>query len=176
MNKYVKIVVLSTLAEPKSLVKIGQVWFHNKGRLYQPEIKKEIDNAVKERLLVITDNGYYANLPVLFENIFDDTYTENEKRQIKKGHNEFYIKLGNHTRKIFLNFEAIKAITKLDFTKAQALDLDVLFELPFHINYLEGLEGLALGCTLEMTRLQTYYRVIKSLQIKHQFFFSGDSK
>ena len=55
-DKYAKIVILSTLAEPKTLVDISTTWFKNKGRLYQPPIMKEIQKAAYEQQLAVEHN------------------------------------------------------------------------------------------------------------------------
>ena len=51
LEKYTKVVLLSTLAERKTLVDMSTTWFNNKGRLYQPIIIKEIKKAVTSDLL-----------------------------------------------------------------------------------------------------------------------------
>ena len=87
LGKYATIVILSTLAEPKTLVEISTLWFNNKGRLYQPANMKEIKDAVKKKWLVHDGKHYRANMEKLLISILKDiTLGENNKliEQYKK--------------------------------------------------------------------------------------------
>ncbi len=71
VGKYAKVVVLSTLAETKSLVDISTEWFGNKGRLYQQANIDEIREAVKSGWLIQeSKKSYKANTEKEIDKLF----------------------------------------------------------------------------------------------------------
>lgn len=170
LNKYVKIVLLSTLEEPKSLVDVSTTWFQNKGRLYQPPIFKEIKKAVNSKLLVQEKKVYCVNMEKLLGILLSDLSLGEEQKIIQryKGYlKSFYVSLGDYTRKTYLNFEIIKELTKLDQTKAAELDLKLLIQLPFLLRFLEYKDKDIANVVIQLMGLESYVKLVEKLEIKN---------
>src|SRR3989344_8969225 len=101
LGKYAKVVVLSTLAETKSLVDISTVWFHNKGRLYQQANIEEIREAVNNGWLIQeSKKSYKANTEKIVNDVLVDLSVSDDSKlskQYSAWMNEFYGKLGVYT-------------------------------------------------------------------------------
>jgi hypothetical protein len=170
LGKYATIVILSTLAEPKTLVEISTLWFNNKGRLYQPANMKEIKDAVKKKWLVHDGKHYRANMEKLLISILKDiTLGENNKliEQYKKGLQHFYIEIGDYTQKVYLNIEIIKALTNLDHRKVGDLDLTLLIQLPFFLRYLEKKDDALVNIIIQVLKFEPYVETIENLEIQY---------
>ncbi len=167
-NKYVKIVMLSTLAEPKTLVDISVDWFQNKGRLYQPIIMKEIKKAVKEGIITQEGKFYRVDFSKLLNDLAihlgeDDKLSRKYNEELKN----FYLKLGDYTQKVYLNYEIIKVLTKKDQNKAEELDLSLLIQLPFLLRYMENKDKDLANILIQVMNLEEYVKTIEKLEIQY---------
>ena len=163
MNKYVKLVILSTFENSKSLSEIGTFWFKNKGRLYQPCIIKEINKAVKDRLLLKGNRGYRPNIDFIVDLVLEDIKicqdtdsTMNYKRHLKIFYNWFRMDVG----RIYLNFKIIDELSKGDWKKAINMDLTYLFQLPFLLRFLEYKDSNLACIIVNLLGLKKYVRLI----------------
>ncbi len=169
LNKYVKIVILSTFEEPNKLIDISETWFNNKARLYQTKIIKEIEKAVEEKILLKDGKFYEPNMPKLLDlvieeiNLGDDKIAEDYKCQLK----QFYLKFGDFTRKTYLNFEVIKEFTKLSYRKAEQLDLKLLIQLPILLRLLEEKDKNTEIAFIRLMSLENYVKVIQKLETQN---------
>ena len=170
-DKYTKIVVISTLAEPKTLVDTSIMWFNNKGRLYQPIIMKGVRKAVQDKWLEIQDKKYYnANVPKLVKSILDEISMGDDHKlaqAYKEELKHFYISLGEYTQKVYLNFEVIKVLTKMDQQKAEELDLALLIQLPFFLRFMEYKNKELTNIFIQVMGLEEYVKVIEKLEIQY---------
>lgn len=180
MNKYVKLVVLSTLDEPMSLSEIGNAWFKNKGRLYQPRIIKEINRAVDDGLLIQKGKKYLTNLKLLLDTLIDESYGKSEDERIKKFREtlkQYYIQYGGFTRRVYLNFDLIKSITKLDWRNASTLDILQVFELPLYIEKHIEKDKESLLDSLKIMRLVDCFLLLYKFKKEYGFLdFGGEFK
>lgn len=171
LEKYAKIVIISTLAEPKTLVEISTIWFNNKGRLYQPIIFKEIKKAIDSNLITQQNKKYYlTNMPKLIQSLIEEiSLGESDKltKQYKEELKNFYLNLGEYTQKVYLNFEIIKALTKLDHKKAADLDLTILLQLPFLLRFIEYKNKDLANIFIQIMNLEEYVKVIEKLEIQY---------
>jgi len=168
MGKYEKIVALSTLAEAKSIVDISVTWFGNKGRLYQPAIRQEIEESIKKgNLIKIDDVKVKANTGKIIKealselNLGDGTKLTAEYRKLLT---YFYINLAGFTQPVYLGFETIKSITKLDQHRADNLDIKLLLQLPFLFRYLEIVSKPTANIVIQILDLEEYESVIEKLE------------
>lgn len=167
-NKYVKIVILSTLAEPKTLVDISVDWFQNKGRLYQPIIMKEIKKAVKEGIITQEGKFYRVNFSKLLSDLSihlgeDDKLWRKYNEELKN----FYLKLGDYTQKVYLNYEIIKVLTKKDQNKAEELDISLLIQLPFLLRYMENKDKDLANILIQVMNLEEYVKKVEDFEMQH---------
>ncbi|RLE38010.1 hypothetical protein DRJ17_05280 [Candidatus Woesearchaeota archaeon] len=170
LDKYVKIVILSTLEKPKTLVEISTTWFKNKGRLYQPQIIKEIKKAVESGLLIQDKKFYEPNIPKLFDLLLADLSLGEQKKIVEEYKNrlkQFYVNLGDYTRKTYLNFEIIKVFTNLDQRKAAELDLKLLIQLPLLLRFLEYKDKDTANILIQIMSLENYVKLIEKLEIQN---------
>jgi len=170
LGKYAKIVLLSTLAGPKTLVEISTLWFNNKGRLYQPVNMKEIKDAVKKKWLIHNGKYYHANIEKLLTAILKEiTLGEDHKliEKYKKGLRYFYVTLGDYTQKVYLDLEVIKAFTNLDHKKVNDLDLTLLIQLPFFLRYLEKKDKALVNIIIQILKFESYVETIENLEIQY---------
>ena len=169
-NKYVKIVILSTLAEKKTLVDISTTWFQNKGRLYQPLIMKEIKKAVKQNILIHDKKYYKVNLPKLLDSLTDSIHLgENNKlsKEYKEELKNFYTNLGEYTQKVYLNYKLVEILTKMDKQKAEDLDLSLLIQLPFLLRYMENKDKDLANLIIQVLNLEEYVKEVEDLEIEY---------
>jgi hypothetical protein len=170
LNKYAKIVLLSTLEEPKTLFEISNIWFQNQGRLYQPIIKKEIEKAVKQKLLIKNKKLYHANIPKLIDLILQEVKKDPELiQEYKKELKKFYIQLGAYTRKVYFNFEIIQALTELKQTKASELNIKRLIELPFFLRLIRQKDKDTAIMWIQISELEDYVKLVDKLEIKYYY-------
>ncbi|MFH1669133.1 MAG: hypothetical protein ABIA62_04355 [Candidatus Woesearchaeota archaeon] len=168
LDKYAKIAILSTLDEQKTLVDISTTWFDNKGRLYQPIIIKEI-----KKCSYLKQQGkkfYQADMKKLIENIVGEiSLGENHKlaQQYQKELKNFYLTLGDYTQKVYLNFEVIKLLTKMDWQKAAELDMKLLIQLPFILRFMEYQNKEMANIFIQVMDLEEYVKLIEKLEIQY---------
>ncbi len=171
LEKYTKVVLLSTLAERKTLVDMSTTWFNNKGRLYQPIIIKEIKKAVTSDLLKQKDKKFYrANIPLFLNFITDVMKLEGSSGIAKKYKKElkyFYDDLGEYTQKVYFNFEVIKVLTKLDLKKTEEFDPALLVQLPFILRYLEYNDKPFVNILVQLMGLEEYVELIHKLERRY---------
>ncbi len=167
MDKYAKIVLLSTLAEPKTLVDISIAWFQNKGRLYQPQNTKAIQELIKQGLLIQDGKIYQANVEKLLDYLLEDSEKDKIFKQYKEWLKYFYNHLKDYTRKVYLNFEVIKALTKLDHDKIPDFDLRLLIQLPFLLRFIEQTNKTIANLLIQAMKLEDYVKTIEKLEIQH---------
>jgi len=170
IDKYSKIVILSTITEQKTLVDISTTWFQNKGRLYQPVILSEIKKAVKDGWLVQDKKFYQANTKTLIESLVDGiSLGESHKlaQEYKQELKRFYLGLGDYTQNVYLNFELIKLLTKLDWQKAAELDLKLLIQLPFILRFMEYKSKELANIFIQVMGLEEYVKTIEKLEIQY---------
>jgi hypothetical protein len=168
-DKYAKVVILSTLAEPKKLLEISIDWFNNSGRLYQPTIIKEVKQAVKDKWLIEEKKGLYrANVKKLLESFLSDLQGEAKAlKNYKEKMRYFYFTLGDFTQKVYLNYDVIKVLTKLDQNNVHAFDIKQLFQLPLLIRYLEK-QGKQTPEVFAWTLdLEEYLETIGNLEVQY---------
>lgn len=166
MDKYAKIVILSTLAEPKTLVDVSFLWFQNKGRLYQPANTKAIHEAMEAGLLKQKGKLYRANIEKLLQQIM---LGEDDKlaRKYREALQRFYVRLGAYTQHVYLNDEVIKVLTKFGHQKADELDISLLFQLPFILRYLEYKDKETANILIQMLHLEEYVKTIEKQEIQY---------
>ncbi len=166
MDKYAKIVVLSTLAEQKTLVDVSFLWFQNKGRLYQPVNTKAIQKAVEAGLLKQKGKLYCANIEKLLQQVM---LGEDDKlaRKYKEALQRFYVRLGVYTQQVYLNDAIIKVLTKFEHQKADELDISLLFQLPFILRYLEYKDKETANIVIQMLHLEEYVKIIEKQEIQY---------
>jgi len=170
MEKYTKIIVLSTFEEPKTLSDIGKIWFQNKGRLYQAHVMKEIKEAVDNKILIKKDQLYQVNMQKLIPEIINEiSLGENEEVLVQYKHDlkDFYITLGDYTQRVYLNFEIIKSLTKLRYQKAVELDLRFLFQIPFFLRVMEQQNKELTNFLIQLFDLEEYVKTIEKLEIQY---------
>ncbi|MFC1774949.1 hypothetical protein ACFLZN_01390 [Nanoarchaeota archaeon] len=171
LGKYAKIVILSTLAESRSLVDISTTWFNNKGRLYQSVILNEIKKACQKKWLIQEGKkSYRADIPKLTEQLIgkmglgeNNKITKKYLELVKK----FYLNLGEYTQKVYLNFDVIKALTGLDQNKAEEIDLALLFQLPFLLRYMELQNKDLTNIFIQVMKLEEYVKTVEKLEIQY---------
>ncbi len=177
-KKYVKLVVLSTLAEPRALADISKEWFGNTGRLFQPQILKEITTAEKSGLFTLKKRVYEANI---------DKFLEIELQKIKLGESSvakkyhdylrfFYTKLGFFTRKVYLNPAVIKELTLGDRRKAEELDFGLLLQLPFILQYLKNKDEDLANIMVQVMGLEKYVKVVEKLEWKYYYLLKEEKR
>lgn len=166
MDKYAKIVVLSTLAEQKTLVDVSFLWFQNKGRLYQPANTKAIQQAVEAGLLKQKGKFYRANTEKLLQSVM---LGEDDKlaRKYKEALQRFYVRLGAYTQQVYLNDAVIKVLTKFEHQKADEFDISLLFQLPFILRYLEYKDKETANLVIQMLHLEEYLKIIEKQEIQY---------
>ena len=170
-GKYAKIVILSTLAEQKTLVDISTTWFKNKGRLYQPIIIKEIQKAVGNNWLTQENKKFYrANIQKLLTSLINEI-SLGESHKLAQAYKEelkhFYLTLGEYTQKVYLNFEVIKVLTKLDQRTAAELDLKLLVQLPFFLRFMEYKNKELANILIQVMGLEDYVKMIEKLEMQY---------
>lgn len=167
-NKYVKIVILSTLEQPKKLIEISKTWFNNNGRLYHPLIIKEIDKAVEDKILVKNGKFYEPNMAKLLDLMLEmDSGDDKAVREYKSTLKHFYINFGDFIKKTYLSFEAIKLLTKLDQKKAEELDLKLMLQLPILLRFLkDNAKGVA-NAIIQLMGLEDYAKLIRKLEFQN---------
>ncbi len=171
LNKYVKIVILSTLEEPKSLSDISMTWFNNRARLYYPPTKKEIEKAVKDGLLTKNKKLYGPNMPRLLNllleemNFGEEELAEGYKLDLKV----FYLAHEEYIRKTYFNFEVIKQFTKLDYRKANELSVKLLLQLPILLRVLEEKDEDTANMVIQTMDLEEYVMLIQKLEIQNYY-------
>ncbi len=166
MDKYAKIVVLSTLAEPKTLVDVSFLWFKNKGRLYQPANTKAIQKAVGAGFLKQNGKLYHANIERLLQQVM---FGDDDKlaRKYREALQRFYVRLGVYTQKVYLNDDVIRVLTRYDHQKADELDISLLFQLPFILRYLEYKDKETANIVIQMLHLEEYVKTIEKQEIQY---------
>jgi len=173
MNKYVKIVVLSTLAEPKTLSEIGNIWFNHRGVFYQPRIKNEIRKAIVDGILIRKKTKFYqANTEKLFPELIKEINLGDDKVSLDEYQGElnyFLVTLGKYTNKVYFNFEAIKSLTNLDQQKVVNLDLKFLLQLPLLLRFMDQKHPETTNNLIQILNLENYVRLISKQEIE---FFS----
>ena len=179
MNKYAKIVLLSTLGEPKTLVDISTTWFQNKGRLYQPPIMNEIKKAVQQKILIQEGKFYSANIPKLLEMVFKDINMGEQNKlfqEYKQELSHFYTVLGDYTKKCYLNFEIIKCLTGLNQNKAEEIDLRLVIQLPFLLRIIEYKDKDLANVVIQVMGLEEYVKLVEKLEIQHYHILKVNNK
>ena len=178
LDKYVKIVLLSTLAEQNTLADISITWFKNKGRLYQPIIIREIRKAVNSGLLGQQDKRFYrADISKFIELIINLVKLGDDSKIAKKYESEvkyFYLKLGNYTQKVYLNFEVIKVLTKLNLKKTEEFDPALLIQLPFILRYLEDKDPYFVNTLIQLMGLEEYVKLIYKLERRYMYILEEE--
>lgn len=167
MDKYAKIVLISTLSEPKTLVEISTTWFANKGRLYQPQNTQAIQELIKQGLLIQEGKNYHANVEKLLDYLLENSENDKTFKEYKEWLKYFYNNLKEYTRKVYLNFEVIKALTKLDYDKVLDFDLKLLLQLPFLLRFVEQTNKGIANLLIQAMKLEEYVKVIEKLEIQH---------
>ena len=173
IGKYAKIVLLSTLGEPKSLVEISTKWFDNKGRLYQPAILKEIKEAQKEGWLIEKGKTFEANMEKVVEYLVSDI-KDNSKvvSNYIKWIKSFYLELGAFTRKVYVIFRIIELLTELDHKKAEQLDLRFLMKLPFFLRLVEKRDKELLSVFIHLMSLEEYVNYVEKFELQYLHILS----
>ena len=169
-RKYAKIVLYSTLAEQRTLVGISIDWFQNKGRLYQPFIMKEIRTALKDRVLIQKKKFYRANTHMFILYALEQICLGEDNALIKEYRKileRFYFEMGEYTQKVYLNFEIIKLLTKMDMKKADNLNIPFLVQLPFFLRYIEHKDKELANIFIQIMSLEEYVKTIEKLEIQY---------
>ena len=169
-KKYTKIVLYSTLAEQRTLVGLSIDWFQNKGRLYQPPIMKEIRTAVKDKMLIQKKKFYRANTHVFIIYVLEQICLGEDNvlmKEYRKLLELFYLEMGEYTQKVYLNFEVIKILTKMDMQKADNLNIMFLVQLPFFLRYIENKDKEFANVFIQIMDLEEYVKTIEKLEIQH---------
>lgn len=177
LNQYVKIVVISTLAEKKTLSDISTTWFKNKGRLYQPAISKEIKKAVEKELLIQDKKSYKANLKkvieILFSNLGDK---QKEFQKYKTKLINFYENIKDYSKLTYLNFSIIEELTKFDLKKTSELDIRYLLLLPFLLRYIELKDKTLENIIIQILKLENYIKTIEKLEIQNYHILKSNKE
>ncbi|MAG73329.1 hypothetical protein CL620_03375 [archaeon] len=171
-ESYLKVVLLSTLTEAKPLHRISEEWFNSKATLFQPHIYKEIKKLVEKKMIVLEKRRYKATDKYLKMQIASILLSEKTQlfNKYKKQLEHFYISLGEYTHQVYLNFDVIKLMTKLD--RHQAFDLDVgwLLQLPFILRYLEEKEDSGMFSNfVRIMKLGEYIKLIRKLELRYAY-------
>jgi len=181
LNEYEKIVILSTLAEPRTLHDISKAWYGHKTRLYNETVRDKLNEAVKRGTLIKEGkNVYRANTPIVLTRIIDEIGLGEERRLVKEYRDRlkyFYINLGSYTQKVYLSFDIIKALTRLphkqkekelDVHKGLDLDLRLLLQLPFLLRYVEKTNSAIANLFIQLLTLEDYEHIIESLEFQNR--------
>ncbi len=173
IGKYEKIVILSTLAEPKSLVDISLAWFGNKGRLYQNAIRKEIEQSIKKgHLIRVGKTKIKANTHFFIRQTLRNlSFRDEASRRYLDLLSFFYSNLGQYTQKVYLNFEVIKMLAsesgRLNYHKGNDIDLGFLLQLPFVLRVLERKKHEPANYIMRVFQLGKYKIVTGKLELQH---------
>tara|TARA_Y100000310_G_scaffold78020_1_gene74603 strand:- start:13509 stop:14165 length:657 start_codon:yes stop_codon:yes gene_type:complete len=173
-KKYVKLVLLSTLAEPKALAEVSADWFGNSGRLFQPQILKEITKAEKEGILTLEKKRVYrTNIKRLLTtiNVSDEVSIGKKYNQELKN---FYLNLGEYTQKVYLNNQLVKVLTKSDIQKAITLDISLLLQLPFLLRYLEDKDFHFYPVFVKLMELEEYVEMLHKLEKRYIYILEEE--
>jgi len=168
LGKYEKIVILSTLAEPRSIVDISLEWFGNKGRLYQPAIRKEIEKSIKNgNIQKVGKKKVKANTERFIKRALGEISIGEESKltaQYRELLEYFYSNLKGFTHHVYLGFATIKALTQLDQHRADDLDFKLLLQLPFLLRYLENVNKSMANILIQILSLEEYEKAIEKLE------------
>jgi len=179
-KKYVKIVILSTLAEPNSSINLSKEWFNNSGRLYQGPVLAEIKKAVASKLLIQEKKKYYRTDVAKFLDYETKMITlGGSSKLVKEYQNElkhFYLDLGEFTQKVYLNHEVIKVLTKLDLQKLVELNPALLIQLPFILRYLEIKDESFANLLVQIMGLEEYVELIYKLERKYHYLLEDNKQ
>ncbi len=121
-------------------------------------------------MITQTDKQCQAGFNKIISGILEEiTIGTDDKtiKQYKEWIKYFYINLGEYTRKVYLNFEVIKSLTKLDQDKAEQLDLKLLIQLPFILRYIEKENKTLLNIIIQVLDLEEYVKTIEKLEIQN---------
>lgn len=181
LGEYEKIVILSTLAEPRTLHDIGKAWYGHKTRLYHKTARKKLDEAVKRGTLIREGKLVYrANTPKIIGALLKEIGLGEEHNVLKEYRDRlrfFYLNLGEYTQKVYLGFEVIKALTqeensgtkkRLSVHKGTDLDLGLLLQLPFLLRYIERKNPLIANVLIQALKLEAYEQVIDAVEFHHR--------
>jgi len=174
LGKYEKIVVISTLAEPKSIVDISMTWFGNKGRLYQPAIRKEIENSIKKgNLIRVGKKQVKANTERFIKDALEEVTLGEESKlvnQYREWLRQFYVNLGEYTQKVYLNFEIILNLVqeneRLNVHKGTDLDLTLVLQLPFLLRYMDKRSPVIGNLVIQLLKLELYELTVQKLEFQ----------
>jgi hypothetical protein len=166
IDKYAKIMILSTLAESRAIVDVSFLWFKNKGRLYQPANVKAIQSVVKDGYLTQDGKFYQANIEKLLQQVM---LSEDHKlaKKYRDALQRFYTKLGAYTQRVYLNDEVIKVLTNFEHQKADALDMGLVFQLPFILRYLEYKDKETANLIIQVLHLEEYVKLLEKQEIQY---------
>jgi len=170
INKYVKLVVLSTLEKPRTAVEIGTMWYNSKGRLYKPSVAKEIKKAVDEGLLTQKDNLLSANIPKVLDAILSDLSIGEETKIIQKYRKQlkyFYTHFGDYVKKVYLSLKAVQALTKSNYRIATEMELRLLFQLPFLLRLIEREGKDVTNIFIQVMNLTDYVKTVEKLEVSN---------
>jgi hypothetical protein len=177
-NQYVKIILISTLGEPKRLTEISTEWFNNKARLYQPDIMKYIKKAVDDELLIQNDKYYHANIKKVIELMFENfQFGEEEKvfLEYKQKLIFYYTQLSDYTRKTYLHFDIIKDLTKMNLKNIDDFDIKTIILMPFILRCFEQKDKNITNILIQFMNLEEYVKLIEKLELEN-YSILKDSK
>lgn len=175
LNEYEKIVILSTLAQPMSLHDISKAWYGHKTRLYHFTARRKLDEAVKRGTLVKEGkNEYRANTPLLLKKLVEEIGLGEEPKVLKEYRallSYMYGSLGSFSHKAYLSFEAIQSLAKhsgkLSVHKGLDLDLKLVLQLPFILEWMEHENSTLKNLLVQLLNLEEYEKTIGKLELQY---------
>lgn len=119
-----------------------------------------IDTEIPGSCTYISSDGGIHELAIL---------TKEEIKIVVKAKEDgrFNLTLGDYTQKVYLNFEVIKMLTKMDWQKAAELDIKLLIQLPFILRFMEYQNKEMANIFIQVMDLKEYVKLIEKLEIQH---------
>ncbi|MBI2559249.1 hypothetical protein HYW20_08055 [Candidatus Woesearchaeota archaeon] len=169
-----KIVILSTLNKPRSLSEISKKWYGNRSRFYLDRYVKQINEAVKNGLLIREDEKYKAKFESILKEVANSIKIRFNNKQSKQ-HSEkyiqkidyFYTNLKEFTVECYLDLEVIMAVVNNNPQKALDQELEFYFILPFLMRYIEWKDKSIFHLFLKEWNLEYYNKLTILLERKN---------
>jgi hypothetical protein len=184
-----KLVILYTLSREKTLYEIGDKFYTERTKFYQPKVMRMIEEAIKNGYLFETKKGrifsktvYKANTNKIIQEVIEsldfDYVTDSGIKlfeKYKKALEKFYIGLGNITQRIYLDSSLMEKLIGNNLKKFEVVDLGLILQLPFILKYYEKENPASLNLYIKTLKIKDYWWFLQLAEWQ-DIYNSGNEK